>query len=74
VHDALAGLVKVAVKVETLKDALVVGGSPATLAEMRQRYEGVPGGPGEGQGSRQGAADGGVTAFLWPGNCNCFQL
>ncbi len=40
VREALSGLVKVAVKVETLRDALIAGGSPATLAEMRQRYEG----------------------------------
>ncbi len=30
---------QVAVKAETLKDALVAGGSPATQAEMRQRFE-----------------------------------
>lgn len=40
VREALSGLVKVSLKVETLKEALLAGGSPATLAEMRQRYDG----------------------------------
>jgi len=39
VREVLSGLVKVALKLEALKEALLAGGSPATLAEMRQRFE-----------------------------------
>ncbi len=38
-QEALTGLVKVAVKTEDLRAALLKGGSPATPAEMRKRFE-----------------------------------
>ncbi len=34
-----SGPVKVVVKMESLREALLVGGSPATLAELKRRYE-----------------------------------
>ncbi|ACD82384.1 DUF6079 family protein [Candidatus Methylacidiphilum infernorum] len=37
--EVLSGLVKVAVKTEDLRIALIKGGSPATLAEMKKRFE-----------------------------------
>ena len=37
--EVLSGLTKVSVKIETLRDALLLGGSPATPQEMRQRFE-----------------------------------
>ncbi|MHB1294412.1 MAG: DUF6079 family protein [Anaerolineae bacterium] len=37
--EALSGLAKVSVKVEDLRAALLAGGSPATPAEMRKRFE-----------------------------------
>lgn len=39
VQDALAGLTKLPVKVEDLRRALFNGGSPATPAELRKRFE-----------------------------------
>lgn len=38
-QEVLSGLVKVAVKTEDLRAALLKGGSPATPAEMRKRFE-----------------------------------
>lgn len=38
-QEALSGLTKVSVKVGDLRDALLAGGSPATPAEMRKRFE-----------------------------------
>jgi len=35
----LSGLVEVAVKTEDLRAALLAGGSPATPAEMKKRFE-----------------------------------
>jgi len=35
----LSGLTKVSVKITDLRDALLAGGSPATPAEMRKRFE-----------------------------------
>jgi hypothetical protein len=35
----LSGLTKVSVKIADLRDALLAGGSPATPAEMRKRFE-----------------------------------
>ena len=37
--EALSGLTKVSVKADDLRDALLSGGSPATPAELRQRFE-----------------------------------
>jgi len=38
-QEVLSGLVKVAVKTEDLRAALLKGGSPATPAEMKKRFE-----------------------------------
>ncbi len=38
-QEVLSGLTKVSVKIEDLRDALLAGGSPATPAEMRKRFE-----------------------------------
>jgi hypothetical protein len=38
-QEALSGLTKVSVKIGELRDALLVGGSPATPEEMRKRFE-----------------------------------
>jgi len=38
-QEVLSGLTKVSVKVADLRDALLSGGSPATPAEMRKRFE-----------------------------------
>jgi succinate dehydrogenase flavin-adding protein (antitoxin of CptAB toxin-antitoxin module) len=38
-QEVLAGLVKVVVKTEDLRAALLKGGSPATPAEMKKRFE-----------------------------------
>ncbi|MDZ4164481.1 MAG: DUF6079 family protein [Smithellaceae bacterium] len=38
-QEALSGLIKVSVKSDDLRDALLAGGSPATPAEMRKRFE-----------------------------------
>jgi len=38
-QEVLSGLVKVAVKTEDLRAALIKGGSPATPAEMKKRFE-----------------------------------
>jgi len=38
-QEVLSGLIKVSVKVADLRDALLAGGSPATPAEMRKRFE-----------------------------------
>jgi hypothetical protein len=38
-QEALSGLTKVSVKIADLRDALLSGGSPATPAEMRKRFE-----------------------------------
>jgi hypothetical protein len=38
-QEVLSGLIKVPVKVADLRDALLSGGSPATPAEMRKRFE-----------------------------------
>jgi hypothetical protein len=38
-QEVLSGLTKVSVKIADLRDALVAGGSPATPAEMRKRFE-----------------------------------
>lgn len=38
-QESLSGLIKVEVKVDNLRDALLAGGSPATPAEMRKRFE-----------------------------------
>jgi len=38
-QEVLSGLVKVAVKTEGLRAALLKGGSPATPAEMKKRFE-----------------------------------
>ena len=38
-QEALSGLTKVPVKMGDLRDALLVGGSPVTPAEMRKRFE-----------------------------------
>jgi hypothetical protein len=38
-QEVLSGLTKVSVKTEDLRDALLAGGSPATPAEMRKRFE-----------------------------------
>jgi hypothetical protein len=39
VKEALSGLLKVEVKTEELKAALLKGGSPATLEEMKKRFD-----------------------------------
>jgi hypothetical protein len=39
VQEALSGLVKVVVKTEDLRAAILSGGSPATLTEMKKRFE-----------------------------------
>jgi hypothetical protein len=39
VQEGLSGLVKVVVKVEDLRAAILAGGSPATLAEMKKRFD-----------------------------------
>jgi hypothetical protein len=38
-REVLSGLTKVSVKIADLRDALLSGGSPATPAEMRKRFE-----------------------------------
>lgn len=38
-QEALSGLTKVAVRIGDLRQALLAGGSPATPAEMRKRFE-----------------------------------
>ena len=38
-QDALTGLIKVLVKTDALRSALLTGGSPVTPAEMRKRFE-----------------------------------
>ncbi len=38
-QEVLSGLTKVSVKITDLRDALLAGGSPATPAEMRKRFE-----------------------------------
>ena len=38
-QEVLSGLIKVSVKSDDLRDALLAGGSPATPAEMRKRFE-----------------------------------
>jgi len=38
-QEALSGLTKVSVKIADLREALLAGGSPATPAEMRKRFE-----------------------------------
>ena len=38
-QEVLSGLTKVSVKIADLRDALLSGGSPATPAEMRKRFE-----------------------------------
>jgi hypothetical protein len=48
-QEALSGLVKVVVKIEDLRAALLVGGSPATLAEIRKRFEEYLSGLAKGQ-------------------------
>ena len=39
IQEVLSGLVKVVVKTEDLREALLAGGSPATPAEMKSRFE-----------------------------------
>ncbi len=39
VQEVLSGLTKVSVKIADLRDALLAGGSPATITEMRKRFE-----------------------------------
>ena len=39
VQESLTGLTKVVVKTEELREALLVGGSPITLDEMKKRFE-----------------------------------
>jgi hypothetical protein len=38
-QEVLSGLTKVSVQIGDLRDALLVGGSPATPEEMRKRFE-----------------------------------
>ena len=38
-QEALSGLTKVAVSIDELRNALLAGGSPITLAEMKRRFE-----------------------------------
>jgi hypothetical protein len=37
--EALSGLTKVSIKIEELRDAILSGGSPATPAEMKKRFD-----------------------------------
>jgi hypothetical protein len=39
IQEVLAGLEKVVLKVEDIKTALLTGGSPATVAELRERFD-----------------------------------
>lgn len=39
IQEALSGLVKIEVKIEDLHQALLAGGSPVTLDEMKKRFE-----------------------------------
>lgn len=39
IQETLSGLTKVAVRIEDLRAALLAGGSPVTLAEMKKRFE-----------------------------------
>ncbi|MEW6171954.1 MAG: DUF6079 family protein [Bacillota bacterium] len=39
IQEVLSGLAKVVVKTAGLRSALLAGGSPATFAEMRKRFE-----------------------------------
>jgi hypothetical protein len=39
VREALSGLSKLAISTEALKSALLAGGSPMTLEEMKKRFE-----------------------------------
>jgi hypothetical protein len=39
VQEGLSGLVKVVVKIDDLRAAILAGGSPATLTEMKKRFE-----------------------------------
>jgi hypothetical protein len=39
VQEGLSGLVKVVVKIDDLRAAILAGGSPATLTEMKKRVE-----------------------------------
>ena len=48
-QEVLSGLVKVVVKVEDLKAALLAGGSPASPAEMKTRFEGYLDGLARGE-------------------------
>jgi hypothetical protein len=38
-HEALSGLIKVPMKTDNLRVALLVGGSPVTPTEMKKRFE-----------------------------------
>lgn len=38
-QEVLSGLVKVSVKAADIREALLAGGSPATPAEMKKRFE-----------------------------------
>jgi len=38
-QEVLSGLVKIAIRPEDLRAALLAGGSPATPAEMKKRFE-----------------------------------
>jgi hypothetical protein len=38
-QEVLSGLTKVSVKIADLRDALLAGGSPATIVEMKKRFE-----------------------------------
>jgi predicted ATPase len=38
-QEALSGLTRVSIKITALRDALLAGGSPATPAEMKKRFE-----------------------------------
>jgi hypothetical protein len=48
-HEVLPGLAKVSAKIVDLHDALLSGGSPATPAEMRKRFEEYLGGLTKGK-------------------------
>jgi hypothetical protein len=39
VQEGLSGLVKVVVKIDDLRGAILAGGSPATLTEMKKRFD-----------------------------------
>ena len=39
IQEALSGLTKVTVTIENLRAALLAGGSPATLAELKRRFD-----------------------------------